>query len=267
MKLKPGMYNEAQVRSIKLPPHIQSTDSFEPLTHDEVLNYIDDGLDRAGLKPVRDAQGNVQRTFTLAGDGARMYGTMPIDVDVLAPQGADTNDGIRLQLGVVNSFNRTLSCRIGFGSVVSVCSNGSIFAEKVLGRKHTTFIRDELPGRIDEALNSTQSYIDAQGKFFQRLREIELNTPAVHDLVVRMAQQDAIVKGEILDIVEEYHHPRHEVFEQPTAWALHNAVTESAKRIQQKNGVEFAERAVKITGIFAKEFAPDLSLPVGISLN
>ena len=267
MKLDPGTYTEAAVRSVKLPENIVATSTFQPLTHDQVLTLIDEGLNRAGLAAVRDERGDAIRKFTLAKDGAKMYGILPIDVDILSPTSVDSNDSIRLQLGIVNSFDRTLACRIGFGSVVSVCTNGCVFAEKVLGRKHTTNILSELPDLIDQTLGETEAYVKAQGRFFSRLREIELDNRDAHDMVIRMAREGAIKKGEILDIVEEYHDPRHEVFAQPTAWALHNAVTESAKRIQSRNGVEYAERSVRLTGIFAKEYASDLHLPISVSLN
>jgi hypothetical protein len=248
-----AIVSEQVVRNAVLPSHIVATDTWRPLPHGQLLDIVDDALKVAGLEIARDDKGNSLRQFTLVDKGAKMFATLPLTSRI--------TDEVGLMLGLANSWNRTLAARIGFGSRVFVCSNGAFFAEKVLGRKHTTNILNDLPRLIAAALEQTKTYADQQRGFFERLKEIEMSEKDVNDFVVRSAlDHDAITVGEIGDVVAEYRKPRFAEFESRTAWSLHNAYTEVGKRIQQKNGNLHSERMVRLSGLFADSFAGDLKL-------
>jgi hypothetical protein len=247
---------EAQVRAINLPPHIVPTDSFQPLAHRDILDEVDAALGRAGIGIDRSATGP-GRTFTVIDDGAKVFCVMPTTAMI--------DDTTRMQIGLANSFNKTLAARIGFGSHVMVCSNGCFFAEKVLGRKHTPNILRDLPVLIDQALGHFEAYRDHQRRFFERLRDVRLSDQRVHDVVVRAARKpfEAITGGEIISVVDEYNEPSCVAFQgDKTAWGLHNAFTEVYKRIAGRNGISHSERAVRLSRMFAESFTPDLALAV-----
>src|ERR1035437_8885257 len=135
--------SETAVRALKLPVHIAAlaSASFVPLTHCTVLEMVDAALDRAGLAIAHNDDLTLARRFTTVDDNAKMYATMRL-TNRIDPSAA-------LMIGVANSWNKTMSLRIGFGSHVFVCTNGCFFAEKVVGRKHTTMILQDLPALID----------------------------------------------------------------------------------------------------------------------
>jgi hypothetical protein len=150
---------------------------------------------------------------------------------------------------------------LGFGSRVFVCTNGCFFAEKVVGRKHTSGILDDLPSLMTKALEQTQTYVTQQHNLFERLRDVNLTDNEVHDFVVRSAlDHECITSGEIADVIEEWRKPRYEEFSPRNAWSLQNCYTEIGKRIQAKNGILHADRAVRLSGLFADTFAADLAL-------
>jgi len=239
----------AQVDSSRFP----ETDTFKPLPHGVVIDAVESALNAAGLEIARDDNGALRRRFTLVDRGAKMYGTLPLTNRI---------DGdSRLMVGFANSWNKTLALRLGFGAEVFVCTNGSIFCEKVIGRKHTTNILNDLPGLVLAALEQTKSFIAEQAKFFERLRSVNLTDKDADHFIVRSAlDHDCITVGEIADVASEWRKPRFEEFAPRTAWSLHNAYTEVGKRIQSKNGNLHSERLVRLSGLFADSFANDLSL-------
>jgi len=247
------LVNEQQVRSLGLPSHIQATDTWKPLPHGQVLDLIEVALNESGLEIARDDSGSARKRFTLVDKGAKMYATLPLTSRI--------DDESRLMIGIANSYNKTLAARIGFGSEVFVCTNGAFFAEKVIGKKHTKNILAVLPAEIKAALGQTKTYVEQQRTFFSRLREVQLTSKDANDLIVRAAlDHETITNGEIVHVANEYRKPRHAEFEPRTAWSLFNAFTEVSKGTQGTNGNLHSERTVRLSGMFADEFAPDLQL-------
>jgi len=237
------MTTQSQVR--RVPVTTQSTDTFRPISHGRALDLLFEGLDRAGLKTVDD--GN----FTLANEGARMFGTFQLANKI--------NPDVGLMLGLTNSFDKSLAMKVGFGSHVFVCSNGCFFAEKILGRKHSKNIDNDIEALIDSALADTPTYLNAQKDFIETLRNVELDPAKVNDMTVRLWRDaKAITKGEILDVIDEFERPSHDVFAAPTAWSYHNAVTEIGKRIAGKNGIAHSERMIGLTTFLQGEFSDQI---------
>jgi hypothetical protein len=243
----------SQVRQVVIPPQFHATDSFQPVSHGEALDLIEANLDKAGLK-VHNGIG--QARFTLSDNDARMAATLPLDMNI---------DGeSRMQVVVLNSFNKKYALRIGFGSQVFVCTNGCIFAQQVLGRKHTTHIMRDINEKIENALHKINEYAESQAKFFNRLRESEIDDVKANDLIVRSAKDyEIITSRQIVDVVEEWRKPRHVEFSPRNAWSLHNAITEISKKIASTNADSHANRMVNLSNLFTREFASDLALPVG----
>jgi len=238
-----SLATELEVRSMQIPSEYKATDTFRPLSHGEVLDLIQNALFACGLDIARDDNGTLRKRFTIIDGGAKMYGTLPLTQRI-------DNDS-RLMVGFANSWNKTLALRLGFGSEVFVCTNGCFFAEKVIGRKHTQNIIDDLPNLIATALSQTKTYVEQQGKFFGRLRDVQLNDKDVSHFVVQSAMKyECITGGEIIDVISEWRTPRFAEFEPRTAWSLHNAYTEVGKRIQAKNGTIHSERMVRMSTMF-----------------
>ena len=251
---------EAEVRGLVMPSHIVPTDTFMPLSHGEVIDALENALGAVGLEVARNDNGEALRRFTVIDGGAKMFATLPLTHRI--------DSESRLMLGIANSWNKTLALRLGFGSEVFVCSNGAFFAEKVIGRKHTNRILEDLPILIAKALEQTKTFVEEQSKFFDRLRNVYVNDVEANDFVVRAAlDHDCITSGEIADVVSEWRTPRYEEFAPRTAWSLHNAFTEVGKRIQSKNGTLHSERLVRLSGLFADSYAADLQLSASRKAN
>lgn len=258
--MKTGQATEAQVRAIPLPREViaeaRHSTTWTPLRHRDVLDRLDNALSRKGLEVARDEGGTERRTFTLARDGAQMYVALPLRVNI--------DPSIRMMIGIVNSFNKSLALRIGFGSEVHVCTNGLIFAQQAIRLRHIPSSIGEncenLDASLDEALGMFDYYLSEQRRFYNGLREVELTDRDAHDLVVRMSMVEAITSGDIRHVVDQWHSPRFEEFEHRTAYSLLNAATDVYRRgrgdggVAQRNGVTFSERSTRLAQFFSDEF-------------
>lgn len=260
---------ERQVRMVNVPRDIVETRTFKPVPHRVILDTVYNVLDTAGLKVAVDENGQPKKTFTLLDDNAKMFALIVLESSIMP--------GVNLMVGIINSFNRTLAAKIAWGCHVGVCSNGSIFGEKVIGRKHTTYIMDELPEKVEAALALSETYSQQQRKFFDRLRDVELSDAEAHDLIVRSARKpyEAITGGEIVHVAEQWHNPRFPDFQPRTAYSLHNAFTDvymrgggnKATGVANRNGIEFTERSVRLSKLFVEQYAHDLQLAGATSDN
>lgn len=235
------LVTDSQLRNMTLPSDVVETDTFKPLTHAQALDAVETAISNAGYT-IADRS---RRTYTVVDKGARMAATLPLDCAI--------DDESRIMLGIVNSWNKQVSLRIGIGSQVFVCTNGCFFAEKVVGRKHTPTILDDLPRLAALAIDDLESFRVSQGRFFQSLRDVELTDKDTYHLTGRMAREAGVITpGEIINVLDEWHKPSHEEFAPRTAWSLHNAVTEVSKRIENRNGAKFIERTQLLSSFLSR---------------
>ena len=245
---------EAMVRSIRKPPEFAATSSFRPLEHYEALDAVTKAMADVSLIVDHSPEGDLRKRFTVADKQAKMAAVLPLVNPI--------DEFCRMQVAILNSWNKTLAMRVGFGAEVFVCCNGSVFASEVIGRKHTTNILADLPHLLNQALSKVNEYADHQRRFFARLREVELSDVTANDFIVRAAiDHGCVTEGEIVHVVRQWRDPAHDEFKPRTAWSLHNAFTEVGKRIERRNGNVHAERSVRLSGLFADTFASDLRLP------
>ena len=245
-----GMVSESALRAI--PLRVEPTDSWTPIRHADALDFVLSGLDRAGLRIADDVEGRRDASFTVANDGHKAFGQFRLTNNI--------NENIGLMLGFANSTDKSTALKIGFGSRVFVCSNGCFFAERVVGRKHTSRILTDIEQKIDEALADTRKYAAQQASFFGGLAEIPLTPAQVNDMTVRACKDFGIVtKGQILDVIQEYHEPSHDAFEAPTAWSYHNAVTEVLKKTERTNGLGHSDRTIALSNFLRGEFRNELA--------
>lgn len=243
-----GMISEDALRSI--PLRATATKSWDPIRHADALDLVLGGMDRAGLK-IADKPGSKQ--FTVINDGHRVFGQFILEAKI--------NPEIALMLGFANSTDKSTALKVGFGSSVFVCSNGCFFAERVVGRKHTSRIMVDIDQKIDEALASAEDLIRKQNLFFERLGQVELSDEDANDLVVRSCRDRGIIsKGQVIDVIDEFHDPSFDEFKDPNAWSMHNAFTEVLKKTQRTNGIGHSDRTIALTDFLRDEFAADLAL-------
>lgn len=249
--------NIEQVKAVRCP---EGTKSWKPISHFDLIERAKEAADKVGLKIGNEEYGLSKENNT------QMFGV----IEILNHD--HFNNEIRLMMGLRNSIDKSLSAGICWGSKVFVCDNlcfsayDSELGSSLITRKHTRFIENDLPLRLDEGMKKFEFAKEYHEKFFNNLKNSYVSMYDVHDVLVKAAIEGAIPNKDIPKVREEYlfhlHKPEtpeqeakwHESFSEPNAFSLFNAFTETAKPYQAKNSLVSADRTIKLTKLFQKEF-------------
>ncbi len=246
-------HTEAQVRSAVVPSHVEKTSTYQPVSHGDAIDLMECALNSRGYEILRDPAGKDLRQFTLDKAREKMVGTMPLTLNV--------DPSVRMMVGIMNSYDKSMALRVGFGSQVMVCTNGCFFASQVVRAKHIPGVISTIQDKMSEALNVLDDICRQQRDLFDRLRNTDLSDREAYHFTGRMIREAKVVPdGDMIKILDEWHEPSYDDFKPRTAWSLHNAVTEVSKKTAQRNGVTFHDRTQRLSGFFATEFASDLKL-------
>lgn len=206
----------SQLALIEPPP---GTDTFRPVKHAELVDELEAGLARHHFSIER-------MQLAIQNKGMLFFATFDLASDLV---------DFRPAIGVRSSNNKVFPIQLAVGLTVFVCDNlcfsGDIIAFK---RKHTSGL--SLPREMDRAINYFQKKFDVFQGQVAEMQDAFLSVPRAKELIY-----DAVITRELFPvrmlpkINEEYFHPRHAEFRNPSAWALENAMTEVAKELPERS--------------------------------
>lgn len=236
-----------QVAAVVTP---QSTDTWQPISHETIIATAQAALASRGLMVKEEGYG-------LWAGGQRFFGVLQVE------NGQRYTDHGML-VGLRNSHDKTFPAGLAIGSIVFVCDNQSFSGEVVMNRKHSTRIMVDLPGLVDRAIERLLGLGKYQEQRIAAYKEAPLlETPKVHDLVIRSLDAGVIGPTKVVKVLQEWRAPRHEEFADRTLWSLFNSFTEVLKGsgglLPQKTmrlhklfdaeiGLEAPERGTEVVG-------------------
>jgi len=245
------------------------TRSYSPVPHTRFIDMVREKVEETGLK-VDTSNKEVKNGENLgwARNGDQLFGTL----DLLGQD--HLNNQVKLVLGFRNSYDKSLSAGVCFGSKVIVCSNLCFtgYADEGLGivgkisHRHTRFVYRELPGRLQESLGRFEMFRDFQERFFENLTNIDIDDNQAYGTLVRAAQDGALNGHEVLDVASQWKYQEfepeaierpvnwHPEFQSRNAWSLFNCITEVHKKGQERNLVKASDRSMQLTKVFQSEF-------------
>lgn len=204
------------VESLDVHPLPQATETFHPVAHGDLHQMFLQASQAAGLTLV-------PAKFQLAPNGEMAIGTYNlIDSRLEATE-------TKAQIGWFNSWDKSCSARMYMADEIKWCSNGMVFAMRVLARKHTSNILADLPGGIAKAMH------DAVPKFLNnRMRintykSVPLETRDADHLLMEHWRQGILGDRQLKRAHSEWTEPTYNAFKQRNVWSFHNAITESLK--------------------------------------
>jgi hypothetical protein len=173
---------------------------------------------------------------------------------VLAPNdGVDTNDDesdedYSLVVGLRNSHDHSFSASIAMGSAVFVCDNLAFSGEVAIARKHTRFIRRDLPRVVHAAVGRLADMRVQQHERITAYKRKQVSDSLAHDLVVRAIDASILPVTQVPTVLSEWRTPAHEEFaaDGKTVWRLFNAFTETLKG---RNLVALPSRSQALHGL------------------
>jgi len=193
------------------------TDTFHPISHEFLLDTVEQALPDHGLRVVDSAH-------ALSHGGARYFGLL----HVANGQGSDDFGAV---LGIRNSADKRFAAGLVAGAQVFVCDNLAFTGEHQLARKHTSRIEDELPHLV---MSTLKDLVPSWAKHRDRVQEYKsrwLSDPFCHDLLVKSLDAGVITSRQIPKVLEQWRRPARQEFVEAgnCIWRYYNAVTEVLK--------------------------------------
>jgi hypothetical protein len=265
---KSGTVSYEQVIGIPTP---LKTRTYQPVPHVDFIGLLADMLGYFGLETDTPVDG---WNYGVAADSQQLFGTVG-----LVGQN-HCGDAVKLMLGFRNSYDKSLSAGICFGSQVFVCSNlcftGYAGADnEVFGtvfHKHTTNVMPIFEERVKVALSQFDAFRTFQEKFYNRLQETPLNQDKAYATIVRAVKAGAVPNKDVCHLaakwdfqadvpeVEDENNVWYPEFQDRNAWSLHNTFTEIAKDFQSKNLVAASNRGIATSKFFYDEFCNEVAV-------
>ena len=198
----------------------RATSTWTPIAHEQVIDGIKQQLETRGIETLSEEH-------SLSHGGDRYFGLMQIARK--GRQDVVSNSDYGLTIGIRNSHDKTFPVGLAVGSRVFVCDNLSFSGEINVVRKHTRWVRRDLPALMCNAVAQITAKAKSQHERFQAYKMQELKDAMAHHLIIQMLRAQAITSSQVEKIVNEWYEPSHEDFNERNVWSLFNAVTEVAK--------------------------------------
>jgi hypothetical protein len=230
---------EATKADLAAVPVPEPTQSYHPVPYGRFLEEIELHVPRFGLT-VRSAQ------FALAREGAQMFGVLT------CANGVPDRD-YALAIGLRNSYDRSLSVGLTFGSRVFCCDNLAFSGEVTMHRRHTANVFRDLPDLIYRMLSQVSIMRERTDAEIAAMKSRDLAPSDAHHLMVEAIKASVVPASRLPKVIEAWEEPRHEEFGPRTTWSLFNAFTEVQKGASPRAQVE---GSLRLSKLFRKEVAP-----------
>lgn len=204
-----------------------------PIAHTTLIDRFRSAIDNSALSIVNEHH-------SLHRFGQRYFGLFQVQ-GVNRKHGEDVGTVFCLR----NSHDKAFRAGIAAGDAPFVCSNLIFSNEIVLGRRHTTNIMADLPAIIARAIGQlTESWVKTDARI-DNYKAIEIDDRTAHDLILRGFQAGACGSTQVVKILEQWHSPQHDAFEERSLWALQNAFT----NVWRGNTLNTANRSSQLFGL------------------
>jgi hypothetical protein len=176
-----------ELSHVATPP---STATHRPIPHFVLRDAIGDALTNRGFR-------FTERTIELTHNDLRAFGTFNLSEE----------NGIRFQIGWRNANDKRFAAQIAAGESVLICSNEQIFAETVVGRKHTVNILRDLPMLVMAGLDKLEGASNVNRNRNEAYQSMRVSSARCRTLAVELAESGIIPGSKILDVVRAFEDP------------------------------------------------------------
>ena len=120
----------------------------------------------------------------------------------------------------------------------------SFIADFQIGRRHTSKLFADLPGRIDSVIGQAIACRQIQDQRIDFLKNTNFDTLLgdqtdryVHDIAIKALDEKIVTGSSIPRVLNQWRKPRHNEFQPRTGWSLFNSFTEVTKRQHAGNSM------------------------------
>jgi hypothetical protein len=195
-----------------LPP--ESTDTFKPIAHAELVRSIVEGLSYRHINVVTDE-------YAVTTDGMKLFGVMDLET---------TFEGCRFSLGLRNANDKSMRLSLTVGYRVFVCSNMAFHGDftPVLAKHSKHF---NLMDAIDIGLGRMQRNFEPMQKQVEGWQQSQISDDQAKLVIYRAFIGDELDAPKHLakEVHRLYFDPQYPEFAPRTFWSLSNAFTSAFK--------------------------------------
>lgn len=238
-------------------PVPNATKTYMPVEHFKLLNLIEQAaLDQGHIIDNLDIGIQSATRDKVEIPGAKMFGIMRLKTsdDI-------SGDDLRLDIGIRNSYDKTVAVGIVAGASVFVCDNMMITGEIQAVRKHTPNVWQDILPMVTAVLAMANKQHELDQMMKEVFKSISIETGAGLDLLGKMAAHGYISyaggnSSMFAIAIREWTEPTFEQFHDRNIWSLYNAVTYGTKKSTMTNAM--IDNA-KATVFFRDQFAIDVT--------
>ena len=235
-------------------PVPDATRSYCPVEHFKLLDTIEKSAIGAGhvidsLEIGIQSSKRGEDTIT----GAKMFAIMRLKSD-----GDIGGDNLRLDIGIRNSYDKSVAVGIVAGASVFVCDNMMITGEIQAVRKHTPNVWQDVLPMVTAVLMMANKQHELDQQMRQMFMDVNIDTGIGMDLLGKMAAHGFISyaggnSSMFALALQQWQEPTYEEFHPRNIWSLYNACTFGTKKSTMSNAM--LDNA-KVTCFFRDEFTP-----------
>ena len=150
------------------------------------------------------------------------------------------NNELGLSIGFRNSYDKSMSVGIAIGASVFVCDNLALTGEIAIMRKHTVNVWDDLEELIITTIYRSQNNFFRIVDDVEVMKSVEMNDDDAFRAIGLLYGRKILTPRQIPIVRREWLKPKHQAFEQRSAFSFYNAATEALKtcppnKIMQKH--------------------------------
>jgi hypothetical protein len=197
-----------------LPP--ESTDTFKPVPHSELVKSVIEGLSFRHINVVHDE-------YAVSEDGMKLFGVLDLET---------TFEGCRFSLGLRNANDKSMRVALTVGYRVFVCDNMAFHGDftPVLAKHSKHF---NLMDAIDIGLGRMQRNFEPMRKQVEGWQQSQLTDDQAKLVIYRAFIGDELDAPKHLakEVHRLYFDPQYPEFAPRTFWSLSNAFTSAFKQL------------------------------------
>lgn len=217
---------------LSLIPLPKETDSYKPIDHYELANRI--------LTVSQDMLSDyvlIGESYGVARKGNQLFA-------VLNFKGESSE--MAMSVAFRNSYDKSLSFGMAFGSTVFVCDNLSLTGDIVVMKKHSKGILDTLDDTIIANIFRARQAYHKILYDSDKLKRVPMNDQQAFSIMGMLFGMDLVSPRQLPKLKAEWLSPSHAEFQPRNAWSFLNGFTEANKSTPILDVMERNARGYKV---------------------
>lgn len=197
---------------LALIPVPESTDTFQPIPHHQLVDCLDEALALRCFRILRSQ-------FAASSDGMKLFGLLEINAAL---------EGVRFAIGLRNANDKSMRLGLVAGYRVKICDNMMFQGDfNPLLAKHTKGL--DLIESISLGVDRIHRGFEPLKRSIETKRLMQISDDEARVLIYQAFLEEKFPISLIKSVHQNYFSPPYEEFGERTFWSLENAFTESFK--------------------------------------